>query len=462
MVADALELAARVRAGEVSPRELAEQAIARIEATNPALNFLVTDCFEQALASEAPAGPFRGVPMLVKDLTETAGVRTTFSSRAFADYVPQHDMAVVRRMKEAGFVALGKSNTPEFGSTAVTESILNGACRNPWDTSRTPGGSSGGAAAAVAAGVLPLAHASDGGGSIRIPATCCGLYGLKPSRGRVSSAPYGSGTLELGQNGAVSVTVRDSAAFLDAVSGYEPGDGHWAPPPERPFLDEVGADPGRLRIALAVEPPIAVEVDRRLVTVACKAADALADLGHDVVEVSPPWRDDSLLETFARVWAVGPALYPVRDRALLEPLNRALADAADGWSSVEYARAVVAMQGAARRIVTVWQEIDVLLTPALARLPVEIGWVTGPEDPWEQYRRAGAFTPFTAFVNVTGQPVAAVPFALVDDLPAGIQLIGAPAGEAMLIRLSAQLEEAHPWAHRLPRGADIVGAEAGR
>ena len=196
-----------MRAGEVSPRELTEAAIARIEATNPELNYLVTDCYEQALATTPPDGPFTGVPMLVKDLNETAGVRTTFSSRAFADYVPANDAAVVRRMKDAGFVILGKSNTPEFGSTAVTESELNGACRNPWDPSRTPGGSSGGAAAAVAAGALPLAHGSDGGGSIRIPASCCGLFGIKPSRGRVSPAPFVSGSLELSQSGPLSVTV---------------------------------------------------------------------------------------------------------------------------------------------------------------------------------------------------------------------------------------------------------------
>ncbi|HEV7639237.1 MAG TPA: amidase, partial [Gaiellaceae bacterium] len=226
---DALELAAQVRAGVVSARELTEAAIGRIEATNPELNFLVTDCFEQALATEPRDGPFTGVPMLVKDLNETAGVRTTFSSRAFAEYVPATDAAVVRRMKDAGFVVLGKSNTPEFGSTCVTESALNGACRNPWDTERTPGGSSGGAGAAVAAGALPLAHGSDGGGSIRIPASCCGLFGIKPSRGRVSPAPFVTGSLELSQSGPLSVTVRDAAAFLDVVAGYEPGDAHWAP-----------------------------------------------------------------------------------------------------------------------------------------------------------------------------------------------------------------------------------------
>ena len=388
--------------------------------------------------------------MLVKDLTETAGVRTTFSSRAFADYVPETDAAVVRRMKEAGFVVVGKSNTPEFGITAVTESDLNGACRNPWDPERTPGGSSGGAAAAVAAGVLALAHGSDGGGSIRIPAACCGLFGLKPSRGRVSPAPFVSGSLELSQNGPLSVTVRDAAAFLDAIAGYEWGDAHILPPPERPFVEEVGRDPGRLRIAFTDAPPIPYPVEPAASAAARAAADALAALGHEVVERTPPWSDENLLRAFAVLWQTSPALFPVRDRSLLMPLNRALAESAERASSVALAEATVALQRAARRVVAFWEDVDVVLTPALAKLPVPIGWVFEPDDPWEQFRRGGEFTPFTPLVNVTGQPAACVPFAVVDGLPVGIQLIGPPLGEALLLRLTGQLELAHPWADRLP------------
>jgi amidase len=454
-VTDALDLAAQVRAGEVSARELTEAAIGRIEATNPELNYLVTDCFEQALATQPSDGPFSGVPMLVKDLNETAGVRTTFSSRAFAGYVPTSDAAVVRRMKDAGFIVLGKSNTPEFGSTCVTESTLNGACRNPWDPSRTPGGSSGGAGAAVAAGALPLAHGSDGGGSIRIPASCCGLFGIKPSRGRVSPAPYVSGSLELSQSGPLSVSVRDAAAFLDAISGYEPGDAHWAAPPQRPFLDEVGADPGRLRIAFTVEPPIPYPVDEGVIRVAREAAEALAALGHEVVERSLPWVDEALLgegllNTFAKLWQVGPAMYPVADPELLEPLNRAMAARARETSSVVFAQSVASLQRFARRIVAFWDDVDVVLTPALAKLPVPIGWVFEPDDPWEQFDRGGEFTPFTPIVNVTGQPAAAVPFGVVDGLPVGVQLIGRPADEATLFRLAAQIDQAHPWAQLLP------------
>jgi len=389
--------------------------------------------------------------MLVKDLTETAGVRTTFSSRAFADHVPAVDAAVVRRMKDAGFVVVGKSNTPEFGSTAVTESLLNGACRNPWDTSRTPGGSSGGAAAAVAAGVLPLAHGSDGGGSLRIPASCCGLFALKPSRGRVSPAPLTSGSLELSQNGAISVTVRDAAAFLDAVAGYEPGDAQWAPPTARPFLDEVGAPPGRLRIAFTTTPPIDRPVDPRVAAVAHDAAEALAALGHDVVDATPPWRHDPVLDQFARLWSLGPALYPA-DPAAFEPLNRWLAECAHAQTSVEYAQAVVGLQRLSRAVVAFFfdEGFDAVLTPALAKLPVPIGWVFEPSDPRAQFERGAELTPFTPVVNVTGQPAMTVPFAVLDGLPAGVQVIGRPADEATLFRLAAQLEEAHPWAGRLP------------
>jgi amidase len=444
----ALELAARIRAGDVSPAEAVEAAIARAEEANPRLNFLVTECYAQALEAARgplPDGPFTGVPMLVKDLAETAGVRTTFSSSAFADHVPEADTAVVRRMKRAGFVVIGKSNTPEFGITCVTESELNGVCRNPWNTDRTPGGSSGGAAAAVAAGVLPLAHGSDGGGSIRIPASCCGLFGMKPSRGRVSPAPYTSGSLELSQSGPLATTVRDAAAFLDVLAGYEPGDAHWAPPPERPFLDECGRDPGRLRIALAAEPAIDYPVEPAVAAVARKAADALAALGHDVVEATPPWRQEGLLDLFAVIWQLTPAMYAVRDESQLMPLNRMLAERARATSSVAFAQAVAALQRLARRVVAFWNDIDVVLTPGLAKLPVQIGWVFEPGDPWDQFLRGGEFTPFTPIVNVTGQPAAMVPFAVVDGLPVGVQLICRPADEATLFRLAAQLEAAHSF-----------------
>jgi amidase len=246
------------------------------------------------------------------------------------------------------------------------------------------------------------------------------------------------------------VSVRDAAAFLDVLAGYEPGDAHWAPPPERPFLAEVGADPGRLRVAFTVEPAVPHPVDPAVAAVARAAADALEALGHDVVEATPPWVDEAALSAFAKLWQLTPALYPVADESLLMPINQELARTARETSSVVFAHAVGALQRAARRIVAFWDDVDVVLTPGLAMLPVPVGWVFEPSDPWEQFARGGQFTPFTPIVNVTGQPAAAVPFDVVDGLPVGVQLIGPPAGEAVLLRLAAQMEAAYPWAGRLP------------
>jgi amidase len=451
-VQDATALAEAVRRREVAPVELVEETFRRIDATDPQLNAFVTLCREQALEaarSPLPDGPFAGVPIAIKDLTDVAGVRTTYSSRPFADNIPAEDSALVRRVRAAGFVIVGKTNTPEFGSTAVTESILNGACRSPWDPDRTPGGSSGGAAAHVAAGVLPLAHGSDGGGSIRIPASCCGLFGLKPSRGRVSPAPYGDGSFALSQNGPISWTVRDAAAFLDLAAGYEPGDAAWLPAPPRPFADEVGADPGRLRIAWTIEPPMPYPVEEPCAQAARDAATLLDELGHDVREGTPPWRDDGLLDLFGFLWRMGPALVG-KPPEELEPLNEALARAAHETPALEYAGAAIALQRYARRVAAFWAEVDVVLTPTLAKLPVPIGWVFEPDDPWEQYARGAEFTPFTPVVNVTGQPAASVPFDEAGGLPVGVHLIARAGEEATLIRLASQLEEARPWLDRRP------------
>jgi amidase len=451
-VRDATALAEAVRRREVAPLELVEETLGRIETTEPRLNAFVTVCDEEARAAargELPDGPFRGVPIAIKDLTDVAGVPTTYSSRPLAHNVPRADAALVRRLKTAGFVVIGKSNTPEFGSTAVTESVLNGACRNPWNLERTPGGSSGGAAAHVAAGVLPLAHGSDGGGSIRIPASCCGLFGIKPSRGRISPAPYGDGSFALSQSGPVSWTVRDAAGFLDAAAGYEPGDSAWLPAPRRPFAAEVGAPPGRLRIAWTTEPALPYEVEAPCAQAARDAAVLLEELGHEVVEQTPPWPDDEVLDRFSFLWRMGPALYPV-DPAELEPLNELLARKAHETTAVEYARRVIALQRYARTVAAFWDDVDVVLTPTLAKLPVPVGWVFDSDDPWEHFTRAAEFTPFTPALNVTGQPAASVPFAEADGLPLGVQLIARAGDEATLIRLASQLEEARPWIDRRP------------
>jgi amidase len=457
--APALELAARVRAGELSPVELAELYLERIERLDPELNSYVTVDDEGALAaaraaeSVASAAPFHGVPISIKDLNETAGLRTTYSTRACAANVPTFDAAVVRRIRAAGFVVLGKTNTPEFGTIAMTESELNGDCRNPWDVARTPGGSSGGAAAAVAAGLCPVAHGSDGGGSIRIPSSCCGLFGIKPSRGRVSPAPFGSGSLGLGTSGPITRSVRDAAALLDAMSGHETGDFFVAPAPERSFLAEAEREPGRLRIAVTTTPPIDVPVDPECVAAVAAASALLAELGHEVVEATPRWVDGALIEQFIRIWQVGPATAGIDDLSQLEPINRMLAEKARETPSPEHAAAIMYLQRMTREVVAFWDDVDVLLTPTLALPPVPIGWTFEDTDgdPQVAFDRQTLFTPFTAVVNVTGQPAMSVPLHWSDDgLPIGVQFIGKPFAEGTLFRLAAQLEQAHPWLDRRP------------
>jgi amidase len=455
----ALELAARVRAREVSPVELAELYLERIAELDPQLNSYVTVDAEGALAAAGAAegttsaAPFHGVPISIKDLNETAGLRTTYSTKALAANVPALDAAVVRRIRAAGFVVLGKTNTPEFGTIAMTESELNGDCRNPWDLARTPGGSSGGAAAATAAALCPVAHGSDGGGSIRIPASCCGIFGIKPSRGRVSPSPYGSGSLGLSTSGPIARTVRDAAALLDVMAGYETGDFFVAPVPERPFLAEAELEPGRLRIAVSTSPPIDVPIDPVCIAAVDDAAALLDELGHEVVEATPAWDGGALIEHFIRVWQVGPATAGIDDLSLLEPINRWLAELAHETPSPQHALAIMQLQRVARDVIAFWNDVDVLLTPTLAVPPVPIGWTFEDTDgsPELAFARQVLFTPFTAVINVTGQPAMSVPLHWSDDgLPIGVQLIGKPFAEATLFRLAAQLEQARPWLHRRP------------
>ena len=452
----ATEQARLVREREVSPMELVELYLERIERLDPALGAFVTVCADEALADarakerDAPDAPFHGVPIALKDLDTTAGIRTTFSSKAFADNVPDFDLAHVARTRAAGFVVLGKTNTPEFGTTAFTDSPLNGPCRTPWDLGRNAGGSSGGAGAAVAAGLVGIAQGSDGGGSIRIPASCCGLFGLKPSRGRVSNAPFVPG-IGLGTTAPVARTVLDAASYLDVVSGYEWGDPFPAPPPERPFAAEVGVDPGPLRIAVTTDPPIDTEVDADCIAAVRDAADLLAGLGHHVEDRAPDWGGQDLMDDFLPVWQAIPALYPIADASVLTRLNRWYLDGAVATTSPAYAGAIGRLQLRARRIAALWAEYDLLLTPTLAMTPVAVGWDTEPEDPREQFDRAARFTPFTAAFNVTGQPAVSLPLHWTDEgLPVGVQLVGRPLGEDVLLRVSSQLEASRPWIDRRP------------
>lgn len=453
---DATTQAELVRTGAASPIELVDAAITRIEKCNDELNAVIHPLFDRARTAAngiLPDGPFRGVPILIKDLDGTlAGAPYHGGNKLLKElnYTPEVTSYLFSKLEEAGFVIVGKTNTPEFGTVAFTESELNGSTLNPWNPELTPGGSSGGAAAALAAGLVPIAHGTDGGGSIRIPASCCGVFGLKPSRGRVSTAPFMS--LEgLSTSGPLARSVADAAAFLDVVAGYEPGDPWWTPPPERPFAEEVSIEPGRLRVAITAEPPIEAPIhpDCRLALTA--AASLLEDLGHDVVEATPPWTGAGLIDAFIAVWQVGPTLYPV-DPELLTPFNRDLAAVARRASAADYARAVLELQTAARRIVAFWKDVDVVLTPTLALPPVPIGWQEeGVSGAIEQLYRNTVFTPFTAIANLTGQPAVSLPLHWNDEgLPIGVQAIGHPAGEAQLLRLAAQLERARPWRQKRP------------
>jgi amidase len=346
-------------------------------------------------------------------------------------------------------VVLGRTNTPEFGSTPTTEPLSFGPTHNPWDLDHTPGGSSGGSAAAVAAGMVAVAHASDGGGSIRIPASCCGLFGLKPSRGRVSPAPYPD-VYGLSTAGPIVRTVADAAALLDVVSGHEPGDPYRCVPPARPFLEEVGVEPGRLRIGWTAEPPIEAPVDPECVRAVEDAAALLAELGHDVVEAAPAWRNDALLPLFTRVWQTIPTLYGADARAGYGPLAAALAAAADTTSSADYVQAQLALQAYAREVLRFWEGFDLLLTPTLALPPVPHDWQDAEADPLRRFERNAQFTPFTPVANLTGQPSASLPLHWSDDgLPVGVMLTARPEDEATLLRVSAQLEAARPWRDRV-------------
>ncbi|MGH2748186.1 MAG: amidase [Actinomycetota bacterium] len=457
----ATEQARLVRGGDISPVELVETYLSRVEKLDGELNAYVTVAGDQALGqardAEARVGrgedlpPFHGVPIAIKDLAETRGLRTTFSTKAAKDYVPRLDAASVRRIKEAGFIVLGKTNTPEFGTLPITESELNGACHNPWDLDRTPGGSSGGAAAALAAGLTPIAHGSDGGGSIRIPASCCGVFGIKPSRGRVSSAPrFGEVWEGFSTEGPIARSVSDAAALLDVMSGYETGDPYWAPPPERPFADEVGRAPGPLRVAFTGETPNGAPVDSAVLGALEDAGRLLESLGHEIEEASPDWVDHDMVAAYIKVVQASPALVPLPEEGM-EPINRALLQAADQLSSADYVRAMTTLHSFARKVVAFWDDYDLLLTPTLALPPVPIGWLFEDDDPWMQLTRSGFFIPFTPPFNITGQPAASLPLYWSDGgLPIGVQLVGRPADEATIIRVAAQLEAARPWADRRP------------
>ena len=464
------ELANLIRDGELGSRELTQACLERIEALNPELGAFVHVDPEGALAAAeavAPGDPrpFAGVPIAIKDTAAVAGMPFTMGSDIFGDFVPGHDAFLVRRLREAGFVLVGKTNLPEFGIVPVTESRRLGPARNPWDTERTPGGSSGGAAAAVAAGMVPLAHGSDGGGSIRIPAACCGLVGLKPSRGRISRGPD-QGDDFLVQDGVLTRTVAETAALLDVLAGYEPGDGTWAPPPAEPFAAAAAREPGRLRIGWTTTAAVDAPLDPLCERAVTDAAELLASLGHEVEEVQAPWAGQHLLQVFTLVFGTPIAMglffgaqVSGREPAeeLVEPLSWTIWNGIRERSALDYLLARTQLGAFSRSIVALWNDYDVVMTPALAQRPVRIGEIDAcSAEPWEDFRRSGQFTPYTAIFNVTGQPAISLPlFAGEDGLPLGVQLAGRPAGEGALLALAAQLEAARPWSGRRPEAREL-------
>ena len=451
--------------GQVSSTELVTAALERIEQLQPSLNAFVHIDADGALEAAAKIDrddprPFAGVPIAMKDTTPVQGMPYTMGSDLFGDFVPAHDSYVTRRVRDAGFVIVGKTNMPEFGILPVSEPRRFGPARNPWDTDRTPGGSSGGAAAAVAGGMVPLAHGSDGGGSIRIPAACTGLVGLKPTRGRISRGPD-LGDDFLVQDGTLTRTVAETAQMLDILSGYEIGDTTWAPPPSEPFADAVKREPGRLKIGYTLTAAIDAPLDPECARGATEAAQVLSALGHDVEKIEAPWIGQDLLETFVLAFGTPISLgvffggmvtgrEPTEE--LVEPLSWTMYQGIRERSALDYLLARTQLGAVSRTIIALWETYDVVLTPALAQRPLPIGAIDAcSDDPWEDFRRSGEFTPYTAIFNVTGQPALSLPLFHGDDgLPTGVQLAGRPAGEATLLSLAAQLEAARPWADRRP------------
>ncbi|HEV8320674.1 MAG TPA: amidase [Myxococcota bacterium] len=468
---DATAQAELVRKGEVKPSELLEAAIERLERVNGRLNAVITPMYELArglvagaAAAALPAGPFRGVPFLLKDLLATyAGVRRADGSDFMGEYVPDHDSTLVARYKAAGLVTFGKTNTPEFGILCTTEPRRFGPTRNPWDTSRTTGGSSGGSAAAVAAGIVPMAHANDGGGSIRIPASCCGVFGLKPTRGRTTLGPdLGDIMAGLVHEHAVTRSVRDSAALLDAVAGPEVGDPYFATPPARPYLKEVGADPGPLRIGFTGRNATGVALHADCAAALQDAARLCAELGHHVEEAPLPDVDGQrLTQAFLALWAAGGAatvagagLVTGRTPApeQFEALTWALYEMGNAVPGPQVLLGIIYVQGVARAFQKAWQGYDVVLTPTIAEPPVPLGTFDSPPDNGlAGLFRAAEFTPFTPLQNMTGQPAMSVPlYWNAAGLPIGTHFVGRYGDEATLFRLAAQLEQARPWAGRRP------------
>ncbi len=451
----ALETAAAYRRGDTSPVEVVDSLLGRIEQYGDAVGAFVTVTADSArsqaaaatkrLRSGEPLPSLFGVPTAVKDLNNTEGVRTTYGSALFADHVPDFSDEVVQRLASGGLISLGKTNTPEFGSPCYTEPDVAPPARTPYDLSRSAGGSSGGAAAAVASGLVPVAQASDGGGSIRIPASVCGLVGLKPTRGRISAAPVHGDISGLGVHGPLARTVSDAAALLDVMAGPAAGDAVWAPEPTTPFLDACAREPGRLRVARFAVPAISdAGVDDQVLEAYEQASRLLQRLGHDVIDIEPPLTPQ-VLPVFEVVWSVGAASVPVpaEQEGRLRPLSQWLRGRGRGVDAPTYAGALVAMRQAAAEALIRLAPYDLVLTPTLAALPAPVGGLRDDEDPAADFAAQVDYTPFTAGWNVTGMPAVSLPLTWSrEGLPIGVMLAARPAQEETLLSAAAQVERA--------------------
>ncbi|MCE2854850.1 MAG: amidase [Ilumatobacteraceae bacterium] len=455
---DATGLAALVRDRKVLPRELIEFAISRVEERNPVINALVATRFERALeeSDHPPSGPLAGVPFVVKDLgLNVEGLPSTGGSRLYRNVVASNDSELTRRYKRAGLILLGNTNTPELGRNASTESVLFGPCRNPWNLGHSTGGSSGGSAAAVAAGLVPAAHATDGGGSIRIPAAACGLFGLKPSRGRVTAAPSHAlfrGPLSIAH--AVTRTVRDSALLLDVAQGAHVGDPFVIAPPTRPYVQEVGESPGRLRVAVDLATPSGVEVHEDCARVVDETVELLESLGHVVVRARPVFPLDALA-TCMQIYMGVPmaadidAFLREEGRALrdddLEELTRYIYEMGKEARAVDLAHAAGELERAAQEIGAFFTGVDVLLTPTLSRQVPPLG-LLDTMNMASIATHAGAYSALTSPYNITGQPAMSLPLGFDSNgLPVGVQVVAAFGREDVLIRLASQIEVVAPW-----------------
>ncbi len=464
---DATAQARLLRHREASSVELVRHHLDRIDAHAESLGAFVTVTADRALEAAAKADQllsednppaFCGVPTAFKDLTATAGTRTTMGSVLMQDNVPTVDAYVVELVQRAGFISLGKTNTPEFGLSSYTDNDVVGPARTPWDLTRNAGGSSGGAAAAVAARLVPLAEGSDGGGSIRIPASCCGVVGFKPSRGRVSAGPLGSDWSGLAGDGAIARSVRDAAAMLDAMAHPMPGDFRPLPEPDVSFSAWAAREPRRLRIARWSTPYLpGIETSASSIDAWEEASRVLESLGHDVVDVDNPF-PAALEPQFNVVWSSGMAAAPVPDEAIamLRANTRYWLARGREASAVELAHAIQFLEATTREVVTTMREYDAWLTPTLALPPQPSEWFTESGDPAEDHRRELLFTPFTAVYNMAGVPAASLPLHWTEEtpdapsLPIGVMLAGRPGGDGPLFSLLSQVEEAAPWAERRP------------